>query len=144
MQTTRAPPVHRKRDERLSDRQPPIACPRCGAVCEGPAWCQKCGLNLRMPFDPSGAADAAPPPVPVPGTVLTSAWDRLATVVDPMLLTGGAVLVAVLALIAVVVLATSGGSGGSPAPLLPTANSVVTTTASTAVTESGSTAGEVA
>ncbi|MGH2852799.1 MAG: hypothetical protein ACRDLF_01215 [Solirubrobacteraceae bacterium] len=98
----------------MTDPQQPQqspACPRCGTPSGGHAWCQKCGLNLRMPFQAESAAQR--PEAPLPSTPFARAWERATRTTDPMVVAGVAVVIAVAAVIVAIVVATKGhGDGG--------------------------------
>lgn len=122
------------------DLSPPRACPRCGALSDGHAWCQRCGLNLRLAAAQEGETKLLTPaqsrPFSQAPTPFARAWQHVTRTVDPMVLTGIAVAIAVVAVIVAVVLATKGG--GSPStPELP--GVAAATTFSTEATASEST-----
>jgi hypothetical protein len=109
-----------------SPQQPISVCPRCGASCAGQAWCQKCGLNLRIPVargasgagaTPTSDADPATEPLPVqpprtwsppPPNPLAQAWERVTQRVDPMLAVAAGAI-GLIAVVALVVVLTKGG-----------------------------------
>jgi hypothetical protein len=90
-----------------------------------------------MPFQAERTAQPSTAPMPPPSTPFARAWERATRTTDPMVLTGAAMAIAVVAVIVAIVVATKGhgGSGQLPGVAAAGAISAETTPAESMPTE---------